>query len=57
MKNRVLKLLRQENDYVSGQELCEKFNVSRTAVWKIMNQLKEEGYGIEAVKKDRKSVV
>ena len=50
MKNRVLKLLRQENDYVSGQELCEKFNVSRTAVWKIMNQLKEEGYGIEAVK-------
>ena len=62
MKNRVLKLLRQENDYVSGQELCEKFNVSRTAVWKIMNQLKEEGYGIEAVKNrgyrlDRKSVV
>ncbi len=32
-----------------GQELCEHFGISRTAVWKMMNQLKEEGYEIEAV--------
>ena len=32
-----------------GQDLCEHFGISRTAVWKIMNQLKEEGYEIEAV--------
>ncbi len=51
MKSQVLKLLRQEKDYVSGQELCEKLHVSRTMVWKIVNQLKEEGYKIEAVKK------
>ncbi|MCI8416536.1 MAG: biotin--[acetyl-CoA-carboxylase] ligase [Lachnospiraceae bacterium] len=50
MKNQVLELLRQEDGYISGQELCERFQVSRTAVWKIVNQLKEEGYGIEAVK-------
>lgn len=50
MKSRVLKLLRQEKDYVSGQELCEKLQVSRTMVWKLVNQLKEEGYKIEAVK-------
>ena len=31
------------------QELCEHFGISRTAVWKMMNQLKEEGYEIEAV--------
>lgn len=49
MKTEILKLLRESGDYISGQELCSKFGVSRTAVWKVMNQLKEEGYGIEAV--------
>lgn len=34
---------------MSGQELCERFGVSRTAVWKAVNQLKKEGYRIEAV--------
>lgn len=50
MKDQVLQLLRQSKGYVSGQELCERLKVSRTAVWKAVNQLKEEGYGIEAVK-------
>ena len=36
-------------EYISGQELCSRFGVSRTAVWKVMNQLKAEGYEIEAV--------
>lgn len=36
-------------EYISGQELCSRFGVSRTAVWKAINQLKEEGYEIEAV--------
>ncbi|HBA68530.1 MAG TPA: biotin--[acetyl-CoA-carboxylase] ligase [Lachnospiraceae bacterium] len=49
MKTEILKLLRERGDYISGQELCNKFGVSRTAVWKVINQLKEEGYGIEAV--------
>ena len=34
---------------MSGQQLCERFGVSRTAVWKVINQLKEEGYTIESV--------
>lgn len=50
MKSEILKLLREAEDYVSGQELCDRFSVSRTAVWKVMNQLKEEGYSIEAVR-------
>lgn len=50
MKSEILKMLRQTEGYVSGQELCEKFQVSRTAVWKVINQLKEEGYQIEAVR-------
>lgn len=49
MKAEILALLRDSGEYVSGQELCEKFGVSRTAVWKVINQLKEEGYEIEAV--------
>ena len=54
MKAEILKMLREDGSYVSGQQLCEKFGVSRTAVWKVIGQLKEEGYRVEA---DRKSVV
>ena len=49
MKSEILTLLRDRGDYVSGQELCQRFGVSRTAVWKAINQLKKEGYRIEAV--------
>ena len=50
MKEKILKCLREAEDYVSGQELCQMLNVSRTAVWKVINQLKEEGYTIDSVK-------
>ena len=43
-------MLRESGDYVSGQQLCETFGVSRTAVWKVINQLKEEGYQVDAVR-------
>ena len=49
MKSEILKLLKESNGYLSGQQLCERFQVSRTAVWKVMDQLKKEGYEIEAV--------
>ena len=60
MKAKILELLREKKDrvaagapeseaYVSGQELCEQFGVSRTAIWKAIGQLKKEGYVIEAV--------
>ena len=49
MKAEILKMLRETDGYVSGQELCNKFGVSSTAVWKAINQLKENGYEIEAV--------
>lgn len=50
MKEKILRILREAEDYVSGQELCEQLGVSRTAVWKVIGQLKEEGYEIEGVK-------
>lgn len=45
----ILTCLRNSEDYVSGQQLCERLGVSRTAVWKVINQLKEEGYRIESI--------
>ena len=48
MKEEILSHLRSADGYISGQELCNRFGVSRTAVWKAINQLKEAGYEIEA---------
>lgn len=50
MKSEILKMLREADGYVSGQQICEKFGVSRTAVWKVIRQLQEEGYQVEAVR-------
>jgi BirA family biotin operon repressor/biotin-[acetyl-CoA-carboxylase] ligase len=44
----ILKRLRSAEGYVSGQELCEYYGVSRTAIWKAIKQLESEGYIIEA---------
>lgn len=41
--------LRETDSYLSGQELSEALGISRTAVWKIVGKLKQEGYPIEAV--------
>lgn len=50
MKSEILRMLRNTDGYLSGQQLCESMGVSRTAVWKAINDLKEEGYIIEAVR-------
>ena len=50
MKSEILRLLKESDGYLSGQQLCSHFLVSRTAVWKVMEQLKKEGYEIEAVR-------
>lgn len=50
VKNEVLHILEQnKGQSISGQELAEKLGVSRTAVWKAINSLKEEGYLISGV--------
>lgn len=49
MRTELLTMLRETNDYVSGQKICDTFGVSRTAVWKAVNQLRKNGYEIEAV--------
>lgn len=49
MKQGILKLLLdKEGQYVSGEEISSHYNVSRTAIWKHINSLKEAGYVIES---------
>ena len=49
VKAEILKELRNTKGYISGQEISDKLGVSRTAVWKVIQQLEVEGYDIEAV--------
>lgn len=47
---KILKLLkRAKNQYVSGEELSSILGMSRTAIWKRMDSIKEEGFNIKAV--------
>ena len=48
LKDDILKALLDAGDYCSGQALCERFHVTRTAVWKAVAKLRDEGYTIEA---------
>jgi len=50
MKAEILCLLKETKGYLSGQELSRHFQVSRTAIWKAIEQLKKSGYEIEAVR-------
>lgn len=50
MKRKVLEALKKNKEtFISGEELSRKIGVTRTAVWKHIKQLKEEGYEIESV--------
>jgi BirA family biotin operon repressor/biotin-[acetyl-CoA-carboxylase] ligase len=51
VKTKILQTLREAQGYVSGQQLCEELGVSRTAVWKAINQLREMGYDIDSASK------
>jgi len=48
MKGYILQLLEESNDYISGEMMSQRLGVSRTAIWKIIKQLREEGYEIHS---------
>ncbi len=50
-KRKILELLEEKSGlYISGQQIAEQLNISRSAVWKSVNALCSEGYLIEAVR-------
>ena len=48
-KAELLRLLRQSDTFISGEELSRQLGITRAAVWKNMELLREEGYTIESV--------
>ena len=49
MRSQILELLRSEHGgCISGAEIASRLGVSRTAVWKHINELKNAGYEIES---------
>lgn len=52
MRDKIIKvILDSGGDFVSGEELSKQLGISRTAIWKHINILREEGYDIESVNK------
>ncbi|WNB93751.1 biotin--[acetyl-CoA-carboxylase] ligase [Bacillus sp. NEB1478] len=52
MKEALLHMLTvNEGQFVSGQQISDKLNCSRTAIWKHVSELRKSGYSIEAVQK------
>lgn len=49
VKNNILNMLKADQaEYISGEYICQQLNVSRTAIWKYIEQLRRDGYDIEA---------
>lgn len=45
MRNEILEYFRKANgEFVSGEQISQDLNVSRTAIWKQINVLKSRGY-------------
>lgn len=49
-RNEIIALLEQNRGtYISGGKIAEQLSISRTAVWKSIQKLMDEGYNIDAV--------
>lgn len=52
MKDKILKrFLLASGEPLSGQQLADDFEISRTAIWKHLQTLQEEGYTFETIKR------
>lgn len=50
MREKVINMLLDNDlEFISGEEMSKSLGISRTAVWKHINALKEQGYDIESV--------
>lgn len=49
MKTKILDILKNSNDYISGEDMSKSLGISRAAVWKHINSLKKDGYEIISV--------
>lgn len=50
MKEEIIRLLKKnQNEFISGEDISSALGISRAAVWKYMKAIKEDGYNIESV--------
>ena len=49
MSDKIIDFLRKEEGYVSGEEISHRLGISRQALWKHIQEFKEQGYEIVAV--------
>ena len=49
MQQQIIHFLKTSSTHVSGEQMSEQLNISRAAVWKYIDQLRQEGYEIAAV--------
>lgn len=53
MKSDILNDLKQKNSgFISGQEIGQKYGITRAAIWKYIKQLQNEGYTIDSASKN-----
>lgn len=51
-RNILLMLKKHRDEFISGERISQELGISRTAVWKHINILREEGYEIESMPKN-----
>ncbi len=49
MQTQILQFLKESEGYVSGEEISRRCGMSRAAVWKHMQELRQEGFDVVAV--------
>lgn len=49
MQQKIIEFLKNSDGYLSGEEISKALEISRTAIWKHIEELREEGYEIAAV--------
>ena len=49
MQNQIIEFLKRTENYFSGEELSQQLKISRAGIWKNIEELRKEGYHIEAV--------
>lgn len=52
MRDKIINIILDNNkEFISGEEISRQLGISRSAVWKHIRSLKEEGYNIESINK------
>ena len=52
MRDKVINIILDNNkEFISGEEISKRLGITRSAVWKHIKSLKEEGYNIESINK------